>query len=85
MPPPVPSPIDRIAFDVCAELGLDMGGGTERRIVRLIRETIMTEHIRCARVVEALNIVGDMSDPMDAIQLNLKRAAQAIRDLPIAS
>lgn len=50
--PPIPSPIDNIAHDVCAELGLDMGGGTERRIARLIRETIMTENERCAKVAE---------------------------------
>jgi hypothetical protein len=60
MAPPVPSPIDRIAQGVVTEFCVAKGQlvgfvdvtWLETRIARLIRETIMTEQERCAKVAE---------------------------------
>lgn len=60
MAPPVPSPIDRIAQNIVTEFCVAKGqlGGfvattwLEQRIARLIRDTVLTEQERCAKVAE---------------------------------
>ena len=60
MAPPVPSPIDHIARSVVTELCVARGqlvgfvenDWLETRIARLIRDTVVAENERCAKVAE---------------------------------
>jgi len=87
MAPPVPSPIDRLAQNVVTEYCVAKGQlvgfvettWLEQRIARLIRDTILSEHERCAAVV------GEYArrDNPDAVTV-CDLAATAIKNLPLA-
>ncbi len=77
--------IEKAARNAAIELGFTPGDWQEQKLRKIIRDTIIGENERCAKLVDSQSIVGDMSEPFDACRLNLGRAARAIRDLPIAS
>ena len=96
MSPPVPSSINRMAQNVVTEycvakgqlVGFVENDWLEQRIFRLIRDTIVSEHERCAKACEAkasmlAKGVGS-SSKVDARIRHFLQCADAIRNLPIA-
>ena len=87
MTPPIPSSINRMAQSVVTEFCVAKGqlGGfvdtewLEQRIYRLIRDTIVSEHERCANLVSEY---ARKDNPNAVVVCDL--AATAIRNLPIA-
>ena len=96
MSPPVPSSINRMAQNVVTEycvakgqlVGFVENDWLEQRIFRLIRDTIVSEQERCAKVCEdkasvLAKGVGS-SAKIDARIRHFLQCADAIRNLPIA-